>query len=118
MDALYGVTFKLANVSEEVLAESTTSFGPLSFQTVHRSFTSSGQERVTDRTGHNPYDVETPACFPFDCLHIHGRENGLVDVETAYAVTELFRPKSPQDCPHYFEYESVRRHGSSGLPHR
>lgn len=92
MDALYGRTFSLANVSRNVLDNIDDFFGPLSIDTLSQIIYFSKTNVVTDKTGKNRYLSRDNAekRWPFKTLHIHGEENGLADVLTSYLLRDIF----------------------------
>jgi cholesterol oxidase len=84
MDALYGRTFSLRNLSREVLDHIDDLFGPLSLDTVAQVIHFARHQVITSRGGYNRF-VSGDALardWPFPTLSIHGEENGLADVET------------------------------------
>jgi choline dehydrogenase-like flavoprotein len=111
MDALYGVTFKLENVSAKVLEHIDDFFGPMNFETVSQVIHFAQNTVITDRIGEGCFvnRVRLKKCLDFPILHIQGTENGLVHIDTStrlkYAFTDLekFRRKrfagfGHQDC--------------------
>jgi cholesterol oxidase len=84
MDALYGRTFSLKNISKGVLNHLDDFFGPISVETVSQVIHFAGYNTVSDRQGVNHY-VTPPRIaerFNFPVMSIHGEDNGLVDVAT------------------------------------
>jgi cholesterol oxidase len=129
MDALYGVTFKLKNLSREVLAHIDDFFGPMSFQTVSQVIHFAEHMVIADKGGECCFvDREKiKRCFIFPVLHIHGKENGLVAFETFARLEDAFvdlgkrfqhKPycdKGHQDCMIGFKAEDVFRDINSFL---
>jgi len=81
MDALYGRTFSLKNVTAKTLAHIDDFFGPLSFQTLEQTLWISKRKQISDWEGHSYYlkrqNFETRWSHP--TLWIHGEKNGLID---------------------------------------
>ena len=92
MDALYGGTFKLANMPRAVLERIDDFFGPLSIDTVTQVIHFARLGHVTDRRGVGRYvDREhARARLQFPILSLHSTENGLVDVATAARMRAWF----------------------------
>jgi cholesterol oxidase len=84
MDALYGRTFSLKNLSKKVLDQLDDFFGPISVETVSQVIHFAGYNTVTNQRGVNryvtPYRIAERLTFPM--MSIHGEDNGLVDVAT------------------------------------
>jgi cholesterol oxidase len=84
MDALYGRTFSLKNLSKGVLENLDDLFGPISVETVSQVIHFAGFNTVTDQRGVNryvtPHRIADRLIFPM--MSIHGEDNGLVDVAT------------------------------------
>ncbi len=84
MDALYGRTFALKNLSKKVLDHLDDFFGPISVETVSQVIHFAGYNVVTDQSGINcyvtPRRIADQLTFPM--MSIHGEDNGLVDVAT------------------------------------
>jgi hypothetical protein len=114
MDALYGGTFKLANMPPAVLERIDDFFGPLSIDTVTQVIHFARLGHVTDRRGVGRYvDREhARARLQFPILSLHSTENGLVDVATAARMRAWFAqlaladererraaPTAPRDDP-------------------
>src|SRR5438552_2665255 len=93
MDALYGRTFNLENLNEEVLAVIDDLFGPLSFETLAQVIHFARGDVITDDEGKNRYALRQnlKSRWTFPTLAIHGAENGLVDVATLWRNQELFK---------------------------
>jgi cholesterol oxidase len=92
MDALYGRTFSLKNVSKGVLDHLDDFFGPISIETVSQVIHFAGYNTVTDRRGINHYVTPTRIAerLNFPMMSIHGEENGLVDVATLALMRNTF----------------------------
>jgi pimeloyl-ACP methyl ester carboxylesterase len=94
MDALYGVTFKLENIPDSVREHIDDFFGPMNFETVSQVIYFATNTQITDHTGRVGFvdegAVDVEKCFPFPILHLQGRDNGLVDIETAHRFAEKF----------------------------
>ena len=88
MDALYGVTFKLANMSKQVLDRIDDFFGPMNVRTITQVIHFAHSLTVTDSLGAccyaNQQVVTERLVFPV--LSLHSEENGLVSVATADAM--------------------------------
>ena len=84
MDALYGRTFSLKNLSKKVLEQLDDFFGPISVETVSQVIQFAGYNTVTNQRGVNcyvtPHRIADRLTFPM--MSIHGEDNGLVDVAT------------------------------------
>jgi cholesterol oxidase len=93
MDSLYGVTFKLANMSDEVLDEIDSFFGPLSLQTASQVITFARQRLVTDRSGDGSFmsPEKMSALIGVPVLCLHSDENGLADISTREHLMELLQ---------------------------
>lgn len=93
MDALYGRTFSLKNLDDDVLEVIDDLFGSLSLDTVAQVIHFSQLETITTRAGRNrfvcPEALQT--CWTFPTLGLHGAENGLADVATLYRLQALMR---------------------------
>ncbi|MEQ1440191.1 alpha/beta fold hydrolase [Fontimonas sp. SYSU GA230001] len=86
MDALYGRTFSLKNLDDEVLEHIDDLFGPLSLDTVAQVIHFARLETIASRAGRNRF-VSAQAlreCWTFPTLAVHGTENGLADIATLY----------------------------------
>lgn len=87
MDALYGRDFNARQVSEAFLAAIDDHFGPMNLTSVSQAIFFARYQRLTDRQGRHVF--VTPErmrrAFRFDCLYVHGEENGLSDIEGSYA---------------------------------
>ncbi|MCP3446154.1 alpha/beta fold hydrolase [Bradyrhizobium sp. CCGUVB14] len=84
MDALYGRTFSLKNLSTTVLDRLDDFFGPISIETVSQVIHFAGYNTVTDKRGVNRYVTPQRIAerLTFPMMSIHGDKNGLVDVAT------------------------------------
>jgi cholesterol oxidase len=84
MDALYGRTFSLRNISKGVLERLDDFFGPVSIETVSQVIHFAAANTVTDKKGINRYVTPDRLSerFDFPLMSIHGEENGLADVAT------------------------------------
>jgi cholesterol oxidase len=84
MDALYGRTFSLKNVSNKVLRQLDDFFGPISVETVSQVIHFAGSNTVTNQRGVNRYVTPQRIAdqLRFPIMSIHGEDNGLVDVAT------------------------------------
>jgi cholesterol oxidase len=84
MDALYGRTFSLKNLSKKVLDQLDDFFGPISVETVSQVIHFAGYNTVTNQRGVNcyvtPHRITERLTFPM--MSIHGEDNGLVEVAT------------------------------------
>jgi len=88
MDALYGRTFSLENLSDEVLDHIDDFFGPLNLDTVSQVIHFSQHRSITNRAGRNRFvsRQSLEQLWPFETLGLHGRDNGLADIATLYRV--------------------------------
>lgn len=93
MDALYGRTFKLANLSAETLAHIDDFFGPLSLDSVAQVIHFASQRGITNRAGRNRFlsPRSLRAHWRFPTLSLHGEENGLADASTVYRMKSHLR---------------------------
>ena len=84
IDALYGRSFSLANLSEDTLLHINDFFGPLNFSTLTRVIDFATHEKVTNKYGENEYvtNENLQSFWKFPTLSIHGSENGLSNVTT------------------------------------
>jgi cholesterol oxidase len=84
MDALYGRTFRLKNMTNGTLDHIDDFFGPLSVDTVSQVLHFAAVNCVTDNRGINryvtPQRVSRRLRFPM--MSLHGKENGLSDPAT------------------------------------
>lgn len=91
MDALYGHTFKLENMSAAVLDQLDDFFGPLSLDTVAQVAHFARERTITNRIGRNVFVTASALfrnwCFP--TLSLHGAQNGLADVSTLHRVGDV-----------------------------
>lgn len=86
MDALYGMTFQLANMPEAVLNRLDDFFGPLHLDTVAQVLHFAQVNTITNRDGDNHF-VSTERLkklWTYDTLLLHGENNGLADLATLY----------------------------------
>ena len=92
MDALYGVTFKLENLSAAVLEQIDDFFGPMNFQTVSQVIHFAENTVITDRTGEGCFvdQDRLTQCLDLPILHIQGTENGLVHIDTSTRLKYAF----------------------------
>jgi hypothetical protein len=91
MDALYGRTFSLTNLSNDVLEHLDDFFGAFNIETVAQVIHFAATNTVTDRGGINrnvtPRRIRERLRFPM--MSIHGEDNGLVDVATLALMRNL-----------------------------
>lgn len=84
MDALYGRTFSVKNLSTKVLDRLDDFFGAISVETVSQVIHFAGYNTITNQRGVNcyvtPHRIAERLTFPM--MSIHGEDNGLVDVAT------------------------------------
>ena len=83
MDSLYGVTFKLDAMPDNVLDSIDDFFGPMSLKTVAQVILFARFNIVSDSKGNSatyPSRMRNNLKFPVMCLH--STQNGLVDIET------------------------------------
>ncbi|PTU32854.1 alpha/beta fold hydrolase [Stenotrophobium rhamnosiphilum] len=108
MDALYGMTFKLSNLSDETLDHLDDFFGPISFETVAQVIHFSRYQTITNRAGRNRFVSNDMLhdIWKFPTLSIHGDQNGLADLATIYRMDDAL---SNAGCT--FEKYVVPGHG-------
>ncbi len=84
MDALYGRTFSLANLSKQTLDKIDDIFGPLNMETLSQVIRFALHERVTNKNGENEFvtNERLKRFWNFPTLSVHGDENGLSDIST------------------------------------
>jgi cholesterol oxidase len=84
MDALYGRTFRLNNMSDDALDHIDDFFGPLNVETVSQVLHFAAVNCVTDTRGINRYVTPERVSkrLRFPMMSIHGQENGLADPAT------------------------------------
>jgi choline dehydrogenase-like flavoprotein/pimeloyl-ACP methyl ester carboxylesterase len=102
MDALYGRTFELANVSANTLAHIDDFFGPINVETLTQVTQFAEHRTATNREGKNVYVsvAQLKSQWPYATLGIHSKNNGLIDYSTAYRTNKIFRDAG-------VDYESV-----------
>lgn len=91
MDALYGRTFSVKNMHEDVLSRIDDFFASVNFHTLEQTLWLSQRGQVSGRYN-SDFTLNTKKIsdnWPYKTLWIHGNENGLVDPESA-ARTALF----------------------------
>lgn len=88
MDALYGRTFSLENLSGKVLQNIDDFFGPLNLDTVSQVIHFAQHRSITNRAGRNRFvsRQSLEKLWPFETLGLHGRDNGLADIATLFRV--------------------------------
>ena len=84
IDALYGRSFSLANLSKETLDHINDFFGPLNLTTLKRVIDFATHEQITNKYGENEYvtNENLKKLWTFPTLSIHGSENGLSNIAT------------------------------------
>ena len=84
MDALYGRTFSLANLSKKTLNKIDDIFGPLNMETLSQVIRFAMHERVVNKNGENEFvtNERLKEFWNFPTLSVHGDENGLSDIST------------------------------------
>ncbi len=84
MDALYGRTFSLANLSKKTLDKIDDIFGPLNMETLSQVIRFAMHERVVNKHGENEFvtNERLKKYWNFPTLSVHGDENGLSDIST------------------------------------
>jgi len=112
LDLLYGHTFALTNLSDEVLACLDDFFGPLSVDTATQVAHFAKYQCITDASGFNRYvsRARLQSNWRFPTFSIHGRENRLADAATVQRMHtiltdagcdyryEVFEHFGHQDC--------------------
>ena len=94
MDALYGRDFSLRNISEETLAHIDDLFGQLNLDTVAQGAFLARYNRIANGAGECPFlsRANLQRCWVgIPTLSVHGRENGLADVETLNLMKEVMQ---------------------------
>ncbi|MEM1154337.1 MAG: alpha/beta fold hydrolase [Pseudomonadota bacterium] len=93
MDALYGRTFELTNLSKAVLAKLDDFFGPLSVDTATQVAHFGRLQTVTDHIGQNRFVSRERLArhWTFPTLSIHGENNGLADVGTVERMQSILK---------------------------
>lgn len=93
MDAIYGRTFSLGALSDEVLDHIDDLFGPLNLDTVAQVIHFTQHQTITDRGGRNRFVSRDAlqAHWRFRTLVLHGQDNGLADVATAHRAEAVLR---------------------------
>jgi choline dehydrogenase-like flavoprotein/pimeloyl-ACP methyl ester carboxylesterase len=93
MDALYGRTFSLKNISKGVLNHLDDFFGPVSIETLSQVIHFAASNTVTDKRGINRYAIPSRISqrFDFPLMSIHGEENGLADVATLALMCNILK---------------------------
>jgi cholesterol oxidase len=92
MDALYGVTFRLANMPDAVLARIDDFFGPLNVRTATQVIHFTRWRQITDSRGRALYTDHgqvSDVLSHLKVLSLHSDRNGLVDFAT-YRDMQLF----------------------------
>lgn len=81
MDALYGRTFSLKNISRTTLKHIDDFFGPFSFHTLEQTLWISNRKQMSGWAGHGYHMKQHNFVenWQQQTLWIHGRENGLID---------------------------------------
>jgi len=99
MDALYGRTFKLANMHRETLEQIDDFFGPLSLDTVSQVMHFARTRTITNRAGRNrlvsAHKLRTRWRYP--TLSLHGAENGLADPATVQRLRRRLKEEAGCD---------------------
>lgn len=92
MDALYGRTFELANLSDATLQHIDDLFGALDLNTLAQVMHFSRNKVITNREGKNVYTAKDNLVnsWHFKTLYVHGERNGLVDVHSVQLMEKLF----------------------------
>jgi choline dehydrogenase-like flavoprotein len=93
MDALYGRTFSLKNISKNVLDHLDDFFGPVSIETLSQVIHFAASSTVTDKRGINRYAIPSRISqrFDFPLMSIHGEDNGLADVATLALMSNILK---------------------------
>jgi len=91
LDALYGRTFSLRNLSAATLAQLDDFFGPLNLETLSQVLHFARQQRIANRAGRNRFVSREAlqAHWRFPTLCLHGSQNGLADPATLQRVQRL-----------------------------
>lgn len=99
MDALYGMTFALENMTSAVLDRLDDFFGPMNARTLTQVIHFTRGFRLADARGRSLFEQDStvPERVVFPVLSLHARKNGLVDVTTRRTTDEFF---STASAPH------------------
>ncbi|MYM64557.1 alpha/beta fold hydrolase [Pseudomaricurvus sp. HS19] len=91
LDALYGQTFNLNNVSSETLGQLGVFIGPLHLATVARGALHALRERITNAAEENEYVTirRLRERWDFPSLSVHSDENRVLDIATLGRMQEL-----------------------------
>lgn len=94
MDALYGRTFSLRNLSKDTLTAIDDFFGPLNLDTVAQVMHFASLRTITNRQGQNRFvsHQKLQKFWQFPTLSLHGSENGLSDPATAARLERVLGP--------------------------
>ncbi|MGH1372668.1 MAG: alpha/beta fold hydrolase [Cellvibrionaceae bacterium] len=93
MDALYGRTFSLANLSKQTLNKIDDIFGPLNMETLSQVIRFAMHERVVNKHGENEFvtNERLKKYWNFPTLSVHGDQNGLSDISTLGRMEETMK---------------------------
>lgn len=94
MDVLYGRDFSLRNISETTLAHIDDLFGPLNLDTVAQTAFLARYNRIANAAGECAFlsRANLQRCWTgIPTLSVHGRENGLADVETLNLMKDVMQ---------------------------
>lgn len=92
MDAFYGRTFELENMSEESLGKINDFFGPMHIETMNQVSQFARKRVLTNYQGQNVYLSKhlLKKNWPFPTFSIHSINNGLVDFSTGERTKKIF----------------------------
>ncbi|MFT6309303.1 MAG: choline dehydrogenase-like flavoprotein/pimeloyl-ACP methyl ester carboxylesterase [Halioglobus sp.] len=135
MDALYGRTFSLASMSDEILDHIDDFFGPFNFQTLEQTLPISKRRQISSRFGtdFNITAEELHSRWEYPTLWIHGEHNGLIDPispslsalrfdesNNKQLQIKIIANKGHQDCLMSSDcrepFEAISRHLTSDIP--
>ena len=92
MDALYGETFRLDNISDSVLERIDDFFGPVTLDTVSQVIHFARHQCISDKTGFNRFVDLSRLRKRFGAferiLSVHGEKNGLLDAATPHVLNQ------------------------------
>lgn len=98
MDALYGRTFSLKNLSNELLEHIDDIFGPLNITTLSQIIHFTKYKTLSNYIGNNEFVSRSKLrqYWTFPTLHIHGGDNGLADPQTSLRMAHQLKAADVQ----------------------
>ena len=99
MDALYGITFEVQGMSDQVLERIDEFFGPSHMATTAQVIWFARSRLITDMQGRGAFMTpdRMSALRHRPVLSLHAERNGLVDPDTQRTLTEFL--ETPADNP-------------------